>query len=143
MNIAALPFNRFIGIERSTVDGGVLALPENERYTNHLGTVHASALLALAEATSGEFVIATLAGLGVDVIPVVRRIEAKFRKPANGAVYSKFGDIGDSKSTFLDALSKKGRALIKIPVDIFDDTGAHALTASVEWFVAQQNENRA
>lgn len=141
MDITGLPFNRLVGIERSTIEGAVLGLPAGERYTNHLGTVHASALLALAEATSGECLIAGLRDLGLDVLPVVRRVEAKFRKAANGAVHSRLGEMGDSMREFRETLSSRGRALVTIPVDVFDASGTHALTASVEWFVVR-NEGR-
>ena len=52
MKITDLPFNQLIGITAAEKDDGMLCLPNDVRYTNHLGTVHASALLALAEATS-------------------------------------------------------------------------------------------
>jgi acyl-coenzyme A thioesterase PaaI-like protein len=136
IEITALPFNRLVGLERSAIEGAVLALPADEKYTNHLGTVHASALLALAEATSGECLIVGLGDLGSGVLPVVRRIEAKFRKPARGAVHSRLGEMGNSMRQLREALSAKGRALISVPVDVFDASGAHALAASVEWFVA-------
>jgi acyl-coenzyme A thioesterase PaaI-like protein len=141
MDITGLPFNRLVGIERSAIEGAALGLPAGERYTNHLGTVHASALLALAEATSGDCLIAGLGDLGLDVLPVVRRVEAKFRKPARGAVHSKLGDTGDSMRELREALVAKGRALIPIPVDVYDASGTHALSASFEWFVAR-NEGR-
>jgi acyl-coenzyme A thioesterase PaaI-like protein len=137
MDITALPFNRLVGIERSANEGTVLGLPAGERYTNHLGTVHAGALLALAEATSGECLIAGLRGLGFEVVPVVRRIEAKFRKAAHGAVHSKLGDTGELMRELREALSAKGRALVAVPVDVFDASGTHALAATVEWFVAR------
>ena len=60
----------------------MLSLPDDIRYTNHLGTVHASALMALAEATSGAYLISALNGVEFKVLPVVRRVEARFRKPA-------------------------------------------------------------
>jgi hypothetical protein len=137
MDITALPFNRLVGIERPSAGGSVLGLPAGERYTNHLGTVHAGALLALAEAASGECLVGGLEGLGFEVTPVVRRLDAKFRKPARGAVQSKIGDMGDSMREFREALSARGRALVSIPVDVFDASGTHALAATVEWFVAR------
>jgi acyl-coenzyme A thioesterase PaaI-like protein len=89
MDIVSLPFNQLVGITHSGNKGSVLSLPNDLRYTNHLGTVHAAALLALAEATSGEYLIRELKSIGFEVVPVVRRLEAKFRKPAVGAVFSK------------------------------------------------------
>jgi acyl-coenzyme A thioesterase PaaI-like protein len=138
MDVTGLPFNRLVGIERPALEGAVLGLPAADRYTNHLGTVHASALLALAEATSGECLILELRDIGFEVLPVVRRIEAKFRKPAMGAVHSRLGDLGDSMTVFRAGLAARGRALVAVPVDVFDASGAHALSASVEWFVAKR-----
>lgn len=138
MNIVDLPFNRFIGLACSEREGSVLSLSNDVRYTNHLGTVHASALLALAEATSGDYLIKALNGIGFEVLPVVRRLEAKFRKPAYGAVFSTLGVAPEKKAEFLSTLRAKGRALIEIQVDIHDEQGMHALAATIEWFVARQ-----
>jgi len=139
MHITELPFNRFIGITKADEEDTVLSLPNDTRYTNHLGTVHASALLALAEATSGDYLIREFADVGFEVLPVVRRLEAKFRKPAFGAVFSKMNVGREKKEEFTSALKSKGRALLEISVDVYDETGTHALTAVVEWFVARRD----
>ena len=57
MDVTDLPFNALIGIERAEANNALLRLPSDPRYLNHLGSVHASALLALAEASSGEFLL--------------------------------------------------------------------------------------
>ncbi len=136
MDITALPFNRHVGIERSAINGAVLSLPSNEKYANHLGTVHASALLALAEATSGECLVAGLADVGLGLVPVVRRIEAKFRRSATGAVHSRIGEMGDTLTEFRVTLAARGRAHVSIPVDVHDAEGSLVLTSRVEWFVS-------
>jgi hypothetical protein len=56
LNITLLPFNKLIGLEPAGPDC-MVGLPEGPQYLNHLGTVHASALLAVAEAGSGEFLV--------------------------------------------------------------------------------------
>src|SRR5437762_13509668 len=86
-SVTELPFNRFLGIETASDPAQLLRLPAGAQYLNHLGTVHASAQLALAEASSGEFLLRHF-GSTDGIVPVVRRLEAKFRKPANGAVTS-------------------------------------------------------
>ena len=138
MDIVALPFNQLVGITHSGKEGSVLSLPSDLRYTNHLGTVHAAALLALAEATSGEYLIRELKSIGFEVIPVVRRLEAKFRKPAVGAVFSTMQVTPEKKAEFVSALTTKGRALLDIHVDVHDEKDTHALSATVEWFVARK-----
>src|SRR5262249_54520900 len=86
MDVTQLPFNRLLGLESAAPDSGLLvSLPDGPHYTNHRGTVHAGALLAVAEAGSGAFLVRHL-GSGPGYVPVVRRLEAKFRKPARGRV---------------------------------------------------------
>src|SRR5688572_11175357 len=118
MNITKLPFNELIGLERAAEDGWLLQLPGDARYTNHIGTVHASALMALAEATSGELLLRTVGDIGTDVIPVVRRFESKFRKAATGSIKSKGTFSVDAIANFMSTLRSRGRATIDIAVEI-------------------------
>jgi acyl-coenzyme A thioesterase PaaI-like protein len=138
MDITAVPFNRLIGIAQARQEGRLLSLPNDARYTNHLGTVHAAALLALAEASSGEYLIRELGGISFEVVPVVRRVEAKFRKPAHGGISSTVNVTPEAKAEFIATLTTRGRALIEIPVDVRDESETHALAATVEWFVARK-----
>src|SRR5437016_14256930 len=89
-SVTELPFNSFLGIQPASHPPQVLRLPSGDRYLNHLGTVHASAQLALAEASSGELLLRHF-GSAQGIVPVVRRLEAKFRRPANGVVTSTAG----------------------------------------------------
>ena len=136
MDITKLPFNEFIGIERDSREEFVLRLPSSERYANHLGTVHASALMALAEATSGEKLLLQMDSPASGIIPVVRRFECKFRKPAVGAVSSKANISENSLAELKDSLLKKGRGSIEVAVDLYDDSDTHVMACSVDWFIA-------
>ncbi|MBI5381782.1 MAG: YiiD C-terminal domain-containing protein [Opitutae bacterium] len=139
MDVTSLPFNHFIGIAHAPQPDGRLSLPGDPRYTNHLGTVHASALFALAEAASGDCLAREFSDLGIAVIPVVRRVEAKFRKPAVGAIFAQASITAEKKAEFVATLTGKGRALLEIAVEIQDEKGTSALTATVEWFVARKD----
>ena len=138
MEITELPFNSFIGIERSTKDGFILALPDDKKYTNHLRTVHASALVALAEATSGECLVELSKRFFFDVIPLVRRLETKFRKPANGGIHSKYRIEDGKEEEFLNQLQNKGRSILPIQVEVYDESGTLSLNAVVDWFVSKK-----
>lgn len=135
-SVTELPFNRFLGIESSPEPSQVLRLPASEQYLNHLGTVHASAQLALAEASSGEFLLRAF-GPDSGVIPVVRRLESKFRKPANGAVTSTVSTPPEMLEQLRADLVAKGRAIISIAVELHDESGTHTLSATVEWFITK------
>ncbi len=133
-SVTELPFNQLVGIEVSANSAHLLRLPPGPQYLNHVGTVHASALLALAEASSGEFLLRHL-GSSEGVVPVVRHIEAKFRKPAIGAVTST-ATVAPEYLHKLDVeLASRGRVLIPVTVELYDEPGTHSLSATVEWFI--------
>ena len=136
ISVQDLPFNKLIGLQAAGEGVFLLMLPEGPQYLNHLGTVHASALLALAEATSGEFLLRRFGDLQ-GIVPVVRRLEAKFRKPARGAVTSAVSTPPEQLDGVDVDLGAKGRALVSIDVELHDQSGTHVLSASVDWFIAR------
>lgn len=135
-SVTELPFNRLIGLQPAAAPPHILRLPAGNQYLNHVGTVHASAQLALAEASSGEFLLRHL-GSADGIVPVVRRLEAKFRKPANGAITSTVTTPPESIDQLRADLAAKGRALVSIAVEVHDESGAHTLSATVEWFITK------
>ena len=134
LSITELPFNAFIGIQSASDASELLRLPADTRYLNHLGTVHASAQLALAEASSGEFLLRQL-GSADGLVPVVRRLQAKFRQPATGAVSSLASAAPEALAQLAADITRKGRALVAVAVELHDESGAHTLSAEVEWFI--------
>ena len=142
MDITHIPFNALVGIERAEVDGALLQLPSDPRYLNHLGTVHASALLALAEASSGEFLLRHLNSLD-GIAPVVRRLDAKFRKPAKGLIVSRANVAPDALTQLDGELAMKGRSLVSISVELHDQVGVHVLSATIEWFIQRVSQSPA
>jgi len=135
IGVTLLPFNRFLGLEPAAPDSGFLvSLPGLPQYTNHLGTVHASALLAVAEAGSGELLLRHF----VDVsgyVPVVRRLEAKFRKPAASRISARASVAAGEFERLKRDLELKGRAQISVDVEVVDEGGVVVLDAVVEWFI--------
>ena len=138
-SVTELPFNSFLGIHPATDAAHLLQLPSGSQYLNHLGTVHAAAQLALAEASSGEFLFRHF-GSTDHIIPVVRHLEAKFRKPANGSITSTASATPESLAKLDAELSTKGRAIIPIAVELHDEHGTHTLSATVEWFIQRTKD---
>ena len=136
MDVTKLPFNEFIGLKLSDKGGYLLMLKDLPEYRNHLDTVHASAQFALAEATSGYFLLNEFSEL-TGIIPVVRRVETKYKKPATGSVFSqaKFRETG--KSEILETMNQKGRALLKVEVSLFDNADALIMQSEFEWFITK------
>jgi acyl-coenzyme A thioesterase PaaI-like protein len=140
MDVTQLPFNRHLGLEPGGDDGGSLvSLPDGPQYANHLGTVHAAALLAVAEAGSGAFLARRL-GPGAGFVPVVRRLEAKFRKPARGRVSAR-GAVGAGEVERWSAeLAARGRVSAPVAVEVVDAAGVGVVSAVVGWFIARAGE---
>ena len=137
MDVTKLPFNALVGIQRADTDGSLLQLPSDPRYLNHLGTVHASALLALAEASSGEFLVRHFGPIE-GIVPVVRRFEAKFRKPASGSIRSTAGSTSEALARLDAELASKGRSIILVAVELHDESDIHTLSATIEWFIQRR-----
>ncbi len=132
MDVTAIPFNKLIGLTEADDARYLMMLPAGEHYTNHLGTVHASALFALAEATSGVLLLGEFPGR-TDLASVVRKVETKFRNPALGAVYSTAAMAGD-KELFLKEIEERGRGFANVTVDLFDSDGKPVMRSEFEWF---------
>jgi acyl-coenzyme A thioesterase PaaI-like protein len=136
MNVTKLPFNDFIGLKISDKNEFLLMLENRPEYRNHLNTVHASALFALAEASSGYFLFNEFPEL-TGIVPVVRKAEIKYRKPVTGSVFSKAKFQGIEKNEVLRMLHEKGRALLKVEVSLFDEADVQAMHSTFEWFVTK------
>ena len=137
MDVTKLPFNQFIGLKFSDDPRYLLMLDDKPEYGNHLGTVHASIQFALAEATSGHYLLEEFAGLP-DILPVVRKVETKYRKPATGVVYSTARFVNTEKADFLETLNQKGRALLSVEISLFNAEGILVMQAVFEWFIAKK-----
>lgn len=139
-SVTELPFNRFLCLQSVAEPLYLLRLPGGGQYLNYLGTVHAGALIALAEAASAEFLLRRF-GSREDVVPVVRCLDSKFRKFAHGAVVSTAHADPRTLAQLDVGPAAKGRALILVAVELYDEFGTHALSASVEWFIQRLNPN--
>lgn len=139
MKILEIPFNKFVGLKRAdNEDDYIFRLEPDNNHLNHLGTIHASALFALAEASGGEFLLNQFKDYKSDIIPVVRKVEVKYSKPANGIVFSKAcipdADIGD----ILNELQNKNRVIIKVRVDLYNINTEKLFTSTFDWFITKK-----
>src|SRR5262249_46481521 len=118
MDVTALPFNRLVGLETASPESGfLLSLPAAERYLNHLGTVHAAAQVALAEASSGEFLLRQF-GAASGTVPVVRRLEARFRQPAHGRLSSRASAEKGALDKLMADVEERGRGRVRVSVEV-------------------------
>ncbi|MHB1014494.1 MAG: YiiD C-terminal domain-containing protein, partial [Desulfurivibrionaceae bacterium] len=135
MDVTQIPFNKFIEISYSSTGDHVLELGFKDTMKNHLGTFHASAQFALAEACSGLALQEHFPHLAKSVVPVLRKSDIKFKKPAQSTIQAKARIPAEAKEIFEDQFEKKGRASIAVPVEIMDQNGMITMTGTYEWFV--------
>ncbi len=139
MHVTDLAINKTLGMQLATGgDGHILEMPESPLLLNHVGTVHASAQFALAEASSGEFLLRYLGEAQSQVFAVLRTSDVKFRKPAHGALRAsaRFADgIAESLAT---ELTSRGRTLVSVLVEVADRQGVVTMKGQYDWFLQRQ-----
>jgi acyl-coenzyme A thioesterase PaaI-like protein len=139
MHVTDLAINKTLGMQLvSAGHGHILEMPESPLLLNHVGTVHASVQFALAEASSGEFLLRHLGDAQNQVLAVLRTSEVKFRKPAHGVLRAsaRFADgIAESLTT---ELASRGRALASVLVEVADAQGVVTMSGQYGWFLQRQ-----
>lgn len=137
MEITHLPFNAFVGLEVCSNDNeGILSLPARNEYANHVGTVHASALFALAEASSGSHLQRNFPNDGAEVSAMLRASEIKYRRPATGQIYSTGRIDKEKHDKCIKMLEKKGKGRISIEIELWDELEVLVATAQFDWFLS-------
>jgi hypothetical protein len=133
MNVIELPFNKKIGIKESTDKKYQLILDYLPEYFNHINTIHASAQFALAEATSGKYLLEKFNEYSDNILAVVRNVEVKYSKPAESQLFStaNIENIDEIKKQLLS----KNRIFINVDVKIFDTKNNLTLESTFKWFI--------
>jgi hypothetical protein len=134
MDLAAIPFAKLIGITPSNNEF-IFELVDDVKYTNHLGTVAAAAQFSLAEFASGQWMINTFPDIAPKVIPVLRKSEVKFKKPAFGKIRAKVNVSNEVIHEFTNQLTQSKRALISINVIVVNDNDEAVMHGTYEWFI--------
>lgn len=136
MDITKVPFNEFIGIKLSKNQNYLLQLDAKPEYTNHLGTVHAAALFTLAEGSAAQFLLQSFPVNIIDnVIPVVRKVDVSYKKPAKGIIVSQAQLKNSSIEEITELLITRRKVLLTTSVNLFDESQTLIFLANFEWFV--------
>ncbi len=137
MNVLDLPFNKVMLIKPSDAPDTILMLEDQERYRNHLGTVHASAQYALAEASSGEILERNFGDWNGAYFPVVRRVDVKYKNPGKGRLFSTGFIDADSVTRANKELAEKGRTLVDVVVKVVDEGKNVTFESTFTWFLTK------
>ena len=132
-----LPFNKILLLKESDLPDTILMLEDRVEYQNHLGTIHASAQYALAEASSGEILERNFGDWNGAYFPVVRRVKVKYKNPAKGRLFST-GFIDEDRAIEVKKeLSEKGRTFVDVMVKIVDEGKNITFESTFTWFIAK------
>ncbi len=141
MHVTDLAINKTLGMQLAPEGSGhILEMPESSLLLNHVGTVHASVQFALAEASSGEFLLRHLGEAPGQVFAVLRTSDVKFRKPAHGALRASARFAVGAVDSLSDELASRGRALASVLVEIADAQGVVTMTGQYDWFLQRQTK---
>ena len=118
-----VPFIAHLGIQVEDYAPGrvVLSLGCEPHGANHMGTMHAGALFALAE-TAASAACAThedLLGLRLRA----RSAEIRYRRPAAGRVTAHAEITDEMAAAVQQGLERQGRTELVVPVEILDGRG--------------------
>lgn len=141
MNVIDLPFNQFLGIKRSNLSPYLLMLEEKTHYANHMQTVHAAALFSLAEATAAQFMANTFEEDMKNWLPLLRKTEIKYHKPALGAIYGIADISADTLEQLFEQLKTQNRIQIATRVQLFDQNKTLVFTGNFDWFASKINNS--
>src|SRR6185503_9405711 len=136
MHVTDLAINKTLGMQLAPAGKGhILEMPESPLLLNHVGTVHASVQFALAEASSGEFLLRYLGDAQSQIFAVLRTADVKFRKPAHGALRASARFANGVADTLSAELTARGRALASVLVEVGDVQGLITMTGQYDWFL--------
>lgn len=132
----AIPFNTHVGLEFVEVaDGrGVVRLPDAEHLRNHVGSQHAGALFAAAEAASGAAFVGAFAERMGEITPLARSAEIEYSKLARGPITAT-ATLSEDRAALIERLDSESRIEFPVEVVMADEDGTEVATMTVHWHV--------
>jgi acyl-coenzyme A thioesterase PaaI-like protein len=139
MHVTDISINKTLGMQLAPSGNGyILEMRESPIVLNHVGTVHASAQFALAEATSGEFLLRHMSDAHGEIFAVLRSSQVKFRKPARGTLRASARFVGGNADLVMTELATRGRTLVPVFVDVTDTSNVVTMTGQYDWLLQRQ-----
>lgn len=133
---SVVPFANHVGVQITEVSPGAAAavLPEAPHLLNHVGTQHAAALYAVAEAASGAAVAGLIADVLMSVTPVAKAASIRYLKPARGPITASATIDGDSAEARA-RLDSTGKSEFAVKVTLTDAANVTVAEVDVNWYV--------
>ncbi len=138
MKATDLAFNQRLGITAAPAGSAhLLELPLTPALHNHLGTMHAAAQFALAEAASAECLQRYFGEAVGSVFAVIRGVEVKYRKPAMADLLAYGAPDEGTRANLVAELAGRGRSSAVVLVELKDRTGSLTFHGRFDWFISR------
>jgi len=142
--ISSLPIHQHNGIEPCNhPPQGIFRLKKKSLHLNHLERIHASSIFALAEASSGQFLVDHLSEWPIhDFVISMRFADIDYRSSTDEDIYSIGNYLANDWNKLHRALHKNGRGLIRIPIQIMNNSGKCVATSGFQWYLFRRPKRR-
>jgi uncharacterized protein (TIGR00369 family) len=132
-----IPLNTHLGIEIVSVGDGVgeARLPFRQEITNHIGTVHATAIFGLAEAASGCAMAGAFAEIAMSIRPVAAAASVEFLKIARSDIVAR-AQTSRNSDELRGLMQREGKVAFDVNVSICDAAQAEIARVTVSWHVS-------
>ena len=136
MEISEIPFNKVLGL---SADDQAVVLQPQSIHQNHVGSIHAAVIFALAESAAGHFLLSRFPDMADSYVVVLRGTTTKYRQPATvGSELRAMANSDESvTSTFLETLRSRGRATLDLSVTVTQQE-TRVFTGTFTWFAARK-----
>jgi len=134
-----IPLNKLLGVEIVSIGDGVAEarLPYRPEVTNHIESMHATAIFGLAEAASGYAMSGAFAPVILQIRPVAASAHVKFSKIARTDLTAR-ARTAQSSQELRAKLAAAGRVTFDVVVTVHDAAGADVGQVTVVWHVAKK-----
>lgn len=125
---------------RSAPDGAphLLELPLRAHLHNHLGTMHAAAEFALAEAASAECLRRGFPDLVGRVLAVMRSADIRYRQAATTELHAFARLDAPAAAAFRADLQARRQAFVTVTTELRAPAGGVAFAGDFKWYVGWQ-----
>ena len=132
-----IPLNKLLGIEIISIGDGVAEtrLPFRSEVTNHIGSMHASAIFGVAEAASGCAMSGAFAPVALSIRPVAASAQVHFSKIARSGLIA-HARTSETSEGLRAKLKEAGKVVFDVVVEVRDEAGTDVAKVTVAWHVA-------
>lgn len=138
--VDALPFTAHMGIGVDHVEPGLarISLPGDDRFTNHLGTVHAIAELAPAETAGGVAITSAFPDLlEQGYVPIAKALRVQWTAPARGMLTATARLDPDEQVRMRAAAGRGDRVACTLWIPVMDGDDTTVAELEIDYVMRQ------